>query len=117
MSTETPTRLPKINHALVATHPTAPKVTKFFDPDLTPGQRRVLTAELPRLFRMLNGPDEHGVGPRNPGRTLAVVELLVDLAGQAPEVDAVIAAEAARRRETAAARPTLALALGQNRKA
>jgi hypothetical protein len=113
VSTATPTRLPKINDTgtgpTPAAHPTAPKLVEpaptFFDPTLTPGQRQILTAELPRLFRMIAR-----------GKYVAVVDLLDDLAGQAPAVDKVLAAETQRRRDTAAARPTLALTLGRNRR-
>lgn len=117
MSTATPTRIPKINHGgtgpAPAAHPAEPKAlpepvepaVSFFDPQLTPGQRQILTAELPRLFRMIAR-----------GKYAAVVDLLDDLAGQAPAVDKVLAAETQRRRDTAAARPTLALALGNARR-
>jgi hypothetical protein len=86
---------------------------EFEDPQLTPGQKRVFDADRDRLFRFMD---------RRPERTsdgaldrLMIVALLQDMASQAPAVDDVLAAEQARRRETAQARPTLALALGRNR--
>jgi hypothetical protein len=77
------------------------------DPNLTAGQRRLLQAEQARLFRMLDD--------RRPGRLEAVLVLLDDLAQQAPAVDDVLESERQRRRDTAAARPTIALALVSNR--
>lgn len=119
MSTATPTHIPRINHPFTPAGParlTPPKglplpaepAVTYFGPDLTAGQRQVYGHAQPQLFRMLDR--------RTPGATLAVVELLADLAEQAPAVDEVLSKERQRRRETAAARPTLALALGQNRK-
>jgi hypothetical protein len=79
----------------------------FEDPPLTQGQKRVFEGERARLFRMLDA--------RTPAKDAAVLELLDDMAGQAPAVDQVIAEEAQRRRDTADARPTVALALRRNR--
>lgn len=118
MSTATPTHIPRINHPFTPAGPARltpakglpvpaePAVT-YFGPDLTAGQRQVYGHAQPQLFRMLDR--------RTPGATLAVVEILTDLAEEAPAVDKVITEEAARRRQTAAGRPTLALALGRNR--
>jgi hypothetical protein len=83
-----------------------PAVT-FEDPPLTQGQKRVFEGERARLFRMLDA--------RTPAKDAAVLEWLDDMAGQAPAVDQVIAEEAQRRRDTADARPTVALALRRNR--
>lgn len=59
------------------------------DPPLTAGQRRVFDAEAPRLVRLLDR--------RTEPATSAVLELLRDIAEQAPEVDAAIAEEADAR--------------------
>jgi hypothetical protein len=86
--------------AVAAEHP-LPAVD-FHDPRLTRGQAQLLRAEQPRLFRMLKVRDH-----RRLAKLAAVLELLEDLAEQAPAVDDALAFEDERRRSTAAARPRM----------
>jgi hypothetical protein len=88
--------------AVAAEHP-LPAVD-FHDPRLTRGQAQVLRAETPRLFRMLDVRDH-----RRLAKLAAVLELLDDLAEQAPAADDALALEDEHRRSAvAAARPRLA---------
>jgi hypothetical protein len=65
-----------------------------FDPDLTPGQDRVLTAELPRLFRLLDARDDR----RRSANLAAVLVILDDLHEQAPAVDEALREQRVRDR-------------------
>jgi hypothetical protein len=85
--------------------PTPASTPMLYDPKLTPGQQRVLTAETPRLFRLL--------GRRDPAAMSAVLVLLEDLTSEASAVDADLAAEAARRHAAEAARPRPATLLSK----
>jgi hypothetical protein len=70
-----------------------------FDPDLTPGQDRVLTAELPRLFRLLDTRDGSPAGERiRAANIFVVLRLLQDIDEQAPAVDEALREQRVRDR-------------------
>jgi hypothetical protein len=85
-------RLHAAVHRMGAPAP-APEWTPF-DPDLTPGQDRVLTAELPRLFRLLDARDDR----RRLANLAAVLVILDDLHEQVPAVDEALREQRVRDR-------------------
>lgn len=95
-----PINLPATHVAALAEPP--PTFTPY-DPPLSAGMAQVLRGERARLFRMLDVRDH-----RRLPKLAAVLEILEDLADQAPAVDDELARQQERRTAAAAARPRLA---------